>query len=114
MRRYEQVLDDYQKALFFNQQDADIWFERGMHYSHELINFEAAASNLKRATELNADKSEYWYEYAAVLHYKLDCEIVIPLKQYLRLCDAGSPCHPGELKWALHARNWLEGNKRCS
>ena len=113
LRRYEQVLDNYEKALFFNRKDADIWFEIGMHYSHELVNFEAAAENLKKATELNPGKPKYWYEYAAVLHYKLDCEIVEPLKNYLRLCDTDSQCRPGELKWALHARDWLEENNTC-
>ena len=113
MKHYEQVLSDYEKALFFNQDDADIWFQRGMHYSHELVNFEEAVNNLRRATELNADNSQYWYEYAAALHYSLDCQIVIPLKNYLRLCDTGSSCRPGELKWALHARQWLKENNQC-
>ncbi len=111
--QYEQVLSDYEKALFYNIQDADIWFERGMHYSHELINFEAAQRDLKHATELNPDEPAYWYEYAAVLHYKLDCEIVLPLKRYLDLCDTGSVCRAGELKWARHAQNWLFETNRC-
>ena len=112
--RYEQVLQDYEQALFYNREDADIWFARGMHYSHELINFEAATSNLKRATELDPANSAYWYEYAAVLHYRLDCEIVKPLKQYLRLCNAGNACRAGELKWARHAQDWLQENNRCT
>ncbi|MBT7952357.1 MAG: DUF4034 domain-containing protein [Gammaproteobacteria bacterium] len=114
MKQYEQVLSDYENALFFNRDDADIWFERGMHYSHELVNFEEAAHNLKRATELNVDNPQYWYEYAAVLHYRLNCQIVIPLKNYLRLCDSGNSCRSGELKWALHARQWLKENNQCA
>jgi tetratricopeptide (TPR) repeat protein len=114
MKRYEQVLSDYEKALFFNQNDADIWFEIGMHYSHELVDFEKAARHLRRATELNPGESDYWYEYAAVLHYKLDCGIVKPLDEYLGLCNAGSICRAGELKWALHARNWLKENNQCA
>jgi len=113
MRRFEQVLGHYEKALYYNLLDADIWFERGMHYSHELINFEAAQIDLRRATELNPDKPAYWYEYAAVLHYKLDCEIVQPLERYLNLCESGSMCRSGELKWARHAQNWLTENNRC-
>jgi tetratricopeptide (TPR) repeat protein len=113
MKHFEQVLSDYEKALFFNQDDADIWFERGMHYSHEFINFKEAANNFNRATELNDSKPQYWYEYAASLHYSLDCQIVIPLENYISLCNKGRDCRAGELKWALHARNWLKENDRC-
>ena len=84
-----------------------------MHYSHELINFEEAAWNLKQATLLDNSNPAYWYEYAAVLHYNLSCEIVRPLDQYLRLCNSGSFCHQGELKWARHAKSWLAENNRC-
>lgn len=114
MRRYEQVLQDYEQALFYNLEDADIWFGRGMHYSHELINFESATSNLKRATELDPANSAYWYEYAAVLHYRLDCEIVKPLQQYLKLCNADNSCRASELKWARHAQSWLQENNLCT
>jgi tetratricopeptide (TPR) repeat protein len=113
MKRFEQVLSDYEQALFFNQNDADIWFERGMHYSHEFINFEEAVYNFNRATELNANNPQYWYEYAASLHFSLDCQIVTPLENYISLCNADSDCRAGELKWALHARNWLKENDRC-
>ncbi len=114
MRRYGQVLDDYRKALFYHQEDAEIWFESGMHYSHELMNFEAASRDLQRATELEADMPAYWYEYAAALHYNNDCKIVVPLMRYLQLCDAGQSCHPAEVDWARHAQIWLQENKRCS
>ena len=114
MKRYEQVLGNYEKALFYNNGDADIWFERGMHYSHELINFEAAAWNLKQATLLEKSNPAYWYEYAAVLHYNLNCEIIEPLHQYLQLCNSGNFCHPGELKWGSHAQLWLAENNRCN
>jgi tetratricopeptide (TPR) repeat protein len=113
MKRYEQVLKLYKNALFYNPLDADIWFDRGMHYSHELVNFEAAARDLKRATELDPDNSRYWYEYAAVLHFNLNCEIVEPLEKYLQLCKAGSRCRAGELEWVIHAQQWLEENNRC-
>ncbi len=113
MKRYEQVLDDYENALFYNREDADIWFARGMHYSHELINFEAAGIDLKRATELGPDNPAYWYEYAAVLHYQLDCNIVVPLEQYRKLCKTGGVCRASELKWVRHAQHWLEENNRC-
>ncbi|NKB38330.1 MAG: DUF4034 domain-containing protein [Gammaproteobacteria bacterium] len=114
MKRFESVPDSYERALYYNRDDADIWYERGMHYSHELLNFEAALTDLKRATELSPDKPAYWYEYAAVLHYRLDCTITEPLEKYLALCNSGGSCRTGELKWARDAQDWLMQTERCS
>ena len=114
LKRYEGVLASYDRALFYNQDDAAIWYERGMHFSHELVDFPSARENFMRATELDPAVPAYWYEYAAVLHYQLDCGIVDPLRHYLALCDASSTCKTGELKWARHARDWLNETQRCS
>ncbi len=114
MKRFEGVPDNYERALYYNSDDADIWYERGMHYSHELVNFEAAVTDLKRATELAPEEPAYWYEYAAVLHYRLDCSITTPLDKYLSLCDSGLSCQSGELKWARDAQDWLVQSERCS
>ena len=113
MRIFEQVLGDYEKALFYNNQDADIWFARGMHYSHELVNFEAAGHDFKIATRFDPSKPAYWYEYATVLHYQLDCSFVVPLERYLSLCQIENTCQAGEQKWALHAKGWLAENNKC-
>ena len=78
-----------------------------MHYSHELVNFDEAVKVLKHATELSPAQSAYWYEYAAVLHYRLDCTITEPLDKYLSLCNSGQSCRTGELKWARDAQEWL-------
>ena len=114
LKRFEGVPGNYEKALHYNQGDADIWYERGMHYSHELVNFEEAVKDLKRATELDPEEPAYWYEYAAVLHYRLDCAITKPLDKYLSLCDSGRSCRTGELKWARDAQDWLAQTERCS
>ena len=114
LKRFEGVLASYDRALFYNQDDAAIWYERGMHFSHELVDFPAAGENFQRATELDPGVPAYWYEYAAVLHYQLDCGIVEPLDHYLELCDAGSSCKAGELEWARHAQDWLQETRRCS
>ena len=105
MKRFEQVLSNYEKALYYNEWDADIWFARGMHYSHELINFEAAAIDFAMSTKLAPKRADYWYEYAAVLHYNVDCKITEPLLNYLELCDSGSICKRAEVKWASDAKN---------
>ncbi len=114
MRRYEQVLGNYERALYYNSDDAAIWFEKGMHNSHELLNFRAAELEFKKATELAPGEADYWYEYAAVLHYNVDCKILTPLAKYLELCRSGSACRPAELKWVEDASNWLEESGRCS
>ncbi len=114
MRRYEQVLDNYERALYYNSDDAVIWFEKGMHNSHELLNFRAAELEFKKATELAPNETDYWYEYAAVLHYNVDCKIVTPLSKYLELCHSGLACRSAELKWAEDASQWLEESGRCS
>lgn len=113
MKQYEQVIVDYDRALYYNADDAVIWFERGMHYSHELLNFQSAEMEFNKATELAPGNPDYWYEYAAVLHYNVDCRIVTPLTRYLDLCNTGASCRAGELKWAEDARHWLEQSKRC-
>lgn len=113
LRRFDRILEHYQRALYYNSEDADIWFARAMHYSHELVDFEAAERDLQRATELDPGRTAYWYEYAAVLHYRLDCRIVTPLQHYLQLCDSGKHCRASELEWARHAQHWLEENERC-
>ena len=111
--RYEQVLGDYERALFYNSDDPVIWFEKGMHNSHELLNFRAAQQEFQKATELAPGETDYWYEYAAVLHYNIDCKIVTPLSRYLELCRQGKPCRSGELKWVEDAAKWLEESGRC-
>ena len=111
--RFEQVLGDYERALFYNSDDAAIWFEKGMHNSHELLNFRAAELEFQKATELAPGEVDYWYEYAAVLHYNVDCKIVTPLSRYLELCRSGKPCRSGELKWVEDAARWLEESGRC-
>ena len=113
MRRYEQVLTNYEKALFYNADDAVIWFEKGMHNSHELVNFRAAEQDFKMATQLAPEETDYWYEYAAVLHYNIDCNIVEPLSKYLDLCRSGKPCRATERKWVEDASRWLEESGRC-
>ena len=113
LRRYEQVLSNYEKALFYNADDAAIWYEKGMHNSYELLNFQAAELEFKKATELAPDETAYWYEYAAVLHYNIDCKIVIPLSKYLDLCRSGKACRATELKWVEDASQWLQESGRC-
>lgn len=111
--KFEGVLDLYDRALYYNSQDARIWFERGMHYSRDLFKFNLASRDLKRATDLAPQKTQYWYQYAASLHYSFDCGITKPLEKYLSLCSNEMGCNQKELEWARKAELWLQQNEAC-
>ena len=110
---FDTVADNYINALFYNEHDADIWYAKGMHYYRDLLDFKTALTDLRRAAELQPKKAKYWYEYAAILHYNLDCEITAPLQHYLELCAEGASCNEGEYSWASRAWDWLQESKRC-
>ncbi len=111
--QFEGVHTLYDRALYYNSQDANIWFERGMHYARDLFKFDLAVPDLRRATELAPDEPQYWYHYAAVLHYAFDCRITRPLEKYLSLCGELATCNDKELTWARKARGWLQHNDAC-
>lgn len=111
---FEGVIDHYINALFYNESDASIWFAKGMHYYRDLLDFQMAAKDLKRAAQLAPDEAKYWYEYSAILHYNLDCDIVDALKHYLALCENGRSCADSEHEWATRAKQWLQESQRCA
>ena len=111
--RFQGVAELYDRALYYDALDAAVWFEKGMHYSRDLFQFEAAAENLQRATELAPDETQYWYQYAASLHYALDCGISAPLRKYLELCAERGDCNQKELQWGRDAEVWLEQSGIC-
>ncbi len=98
--RFREALQDLENALTFGGHDPQTWGSKGWLLLYKLKDYDSAARDLKRATELSPDHANYWYHYGAALSYKNDCAFVKAFERYQQLCEGGQGCRPAELAWA--------------
>lgn len=104
-KQYRKGLLDFTNALKYGAHMSINWWERGSLNLYELKNYNQAASDLEKAIELNPYRKSYWYHYSKALYKKRDCDIVVSLKTYIRLCGKKDTCVTKRVNWA---KNTLE------
>jgi tetratricopeptide (TPR) repeat protein len=111
--RFGEALQDYENALTFGGHDHRTWGNRGWLLLYKLRDYERAARDLRRATELSPSDPDYWYDYGVALFYKKDCQLVEVLERYRKLCESSTDCKAPRLTWAGDTVARFTSTGRC-
>ncbi len=98
--RHEEALADYDKALVYGGNDHGLRAARGRLHLYALKNYDLAAADLERATQLAPNNANHWYNYSVALYHTRDCAIANALKTYRRLCESSGKCDDSKVTWA--------------
>jgi tetratricopeptide (TPR) repeat protein len=109
--KYEEALRDLNAALTYGAHKAYYWAERGDIYYYYLRDFEKAATDFKRAIEIDEDFPFYWYKYSHSLFFLKDCDTGDALARYLVLCRLRGDCQAKNhriaiIAYRIHTRSW--------
>lgn len=113
--RFDDALSDLDRALIHGDHDFYVRAERGLLFLYDLEDYQRAAEEWRRATELNPDRASYWYHYGLANYHLLDCDIVPALDTYVELCEAdpGRSCDQTRVTWAEEVTESLIDHGEC-
>jgi len=84
--KYDAALADYTAALYYHEDVAGLWFDRGRIILRQFKDNHRAIEFLAKAAELEPDNPWYLYEYAVALNPLMDCKIYPVLRDYQKSC----------------------------
>lgn len=111
--RYHEAIDLLRNALIHGKYDEYVVEKLGRIYLYNLHQPAEGLEFLRRATELNPERHNYWYNYGLALYQLNKCEAVEAFHHYQARCEDSQKCSEKYLNWAKLSTKHILWDRGC-